>query len=239
MLLKLSRAAFWLAASAAAVALWVPTGRETLLTGVALGASAAAFLLWRNGVRQHTRDLATSWQASQASPLGDTALSDAVDLIEHAAAAAPTFEAALHAVARLLKAELGAREVVVREVLEIGPTHVSVATLVESQPGLRFDDRRIRVEASALGRCVARQCEDREPGTLAVPIVRDGRVVATLELAGTGIAVEPVALARVLALSRRVLGEWAPKPPPVALNFDTGARDPGIWLAGDRSGGIA
>ena len=36
MLLRLSQASFWLAALAAAVALAVPTGLETLLTGVAL-----------------------------------------------------------------------------------------------------------------------------------------------------------------------------------------------------------
>ena len=55
MLLKLSRASFWLAASAAAAAPWLPMGQETRLTGVAMVASAAAFLLWRDGVKARTR----------------------------------------------------------------------------------------------------------------------------------------------------------------------------------------
>jgi len=211
MLLRLSRASFWLAASVAAVALWVPTGQETLLTGVVLVASTAALLLWRQGVRQRTLTQAMPWVPSQAQALSEAALRDAAATIARVALAAPSFEAALHAVARLLKSELGARDVTAHQVLELGPTQARVARLIASLPELRFDERCIRLDASPLGECIAQQRERGEPARgIAVPVVRSGRVVAALELTGIAIAIESGALARLLALTRLTLGEWEP-----------------------------
>lgn len=226
MLLRLSRASFWFAASAAALGLWLPGGRETLLTWVALVASAAAFVFWRHGVRERTRANALARLLPTPSALADTSLCDAAAGIQRCVAAAPSFEAALHGVARLLKSELGAREVTVHEVLEAEPTRVRVARWVESRPGLRLDERWIRVEVSALAQSIAQQCERGEPpGVVGVPVVRGGRVVAALELTGIDIAFEPEALAGLLVLSRRRLGERASSPGTGGVNGVAAARD--------------
>ena len=211
MLLRLSRASFWLAASVAAVALWLPTGQETLLTGIALVASGAALVLWRQGLRQRARRDAAAWAPSELPALDESTLRDVAATIESAALEAASFEAALHAVARLLRSELGARDVTVHRVLELAPTQVRVARLIESQPELRFDERWLGLDASSLGQCIVRQSERGEPpGDVFVPVARGGRVDAVLELAGIGIAVEAAALARLLTLSRLTLERWAP-----------------------------
>lgn len=227
MLLRLSRASFWLSAAVAAVALWVPTGQETLLTGVAMVASGLALVLWRQGVRQRTRTDAMPWLPPQAPALGEAALHDAAAMITRTALAAPSFEAALHAVARLLMNELGARDVTVHQILELGPMQVRVARLIASRPELRFDERCLRLDASPLGHCIAqqRECGDAARG-LAVPILCGGRVVAALELTGIAIAIESGALARLLALTRVTLGAWEPARAPPSTHpeaHDAGA----------------
>jgi hypothetical protein len=236
MLLRLSRACFFLAAAVAAAALWLPTGQETLLTDVALVASVAAFLAWRQGVRQRTLAGMAAWGPSEVPALDDAALRDAATMIEHVALAAPNFEAALHVVGRLLKSELGAREVTVHQVLEVGPTQARVARLIEFRPALRFDERWLRLESTPLGRCIAQQSEQGEPpGDVAVPIRRGGQVAAVLELAGIGMAIETAALARLLALSRLRLEAWTWSLPTAAAPSGAVTRE----SVGRGTGGVA
>lgn len=215
MLLRLSRMAFWLAALAAAVALAVPTGWETGLTGLAVAASAAAFGLWRAGLAELRRTGGAERLLPDAAPLTRSALDEAAARVDSCCAEAPSFEAALHGVARILKTELGALNVVAYRVMRADASHAWVSELVESQPGFQLAEQRVPLHRSALGRAIVSRREILDPaGAATLPVLGQGAAVAVIELTGLQIGVDADALAALLAqgqtqLSRRA--EPAPK----------------------------
>jgi CheY-like chemotaxis protein len=201
MLFRLSRVSFWLAASVAALALLAPNGRETLLTAVAIAASGIAFLLWRAAMTQ-ARSASPRVSLPQAPVLADADLLEAGAMLVQRANEAPSFEAALHAVADVLRSELGAREVGVHEIHGADETHARVSELIEVQPGFKTVERRVRLDSGPLGRAVQGGCRSGEaPGTVALPVLGDDRVVAVIELKGIDVPVEPSAFAALLELA--------------------------------------
>jgi HPt (histidine-containing phosphotransfer) domain-containing protein len=211
MLLRLSRVSFWMSAAVAAMALLAPGGHETLLTGIAVAASAAAFGLWRSGVSAQRHQGSAAAIVPGPIALTQASLLDAAAMIAQQAGEAASFEAALHAVAHVLRGELGARNMSVHEVRDIGATHAQVAEAVQAQPGFQARARPVRLDAGPLGESIRTQAEaGAPPGAVAVPVLREGRVVAVIELNGFDVPVEPQALAGLLRLARQTLSQWAP-----------------------------
>lgn len=213
MLFRLSRVSFWLAAAAAGMTLLAPAGRETLLTGIVLVASAAAFALWRAGVSHQRRTHAAATALPAAMVLTQASVQEAAALLVRRAVEAASFETALHAVARVLRGELGARQALVHEVCEIGATHVQLIDLIAASPGFRARPRSVRLDAGPLGQAICTGVEAGvAPGDVAVPVLSEGRVVAVIELCGIDVPVEPQALAALLRLAGATLSRLAPAP---------------------------
>lgn len=216
MLLRLSRVSFWLAAAVAALTLLAPGGHETLLTGIAVVASAVAFGLWRSGVAAQRRLCSAAAIVPGPVALTEASLLDAAAMIVREADKAASFEAALHAVAHVLRGELGARGVSVHEVRDVGATHAQVADMVESRPGFQARARPVRLDAAPLGQSIRSQVEaGAPPGTIAVPVADAGRVVAVIELSGIDVPIEPQALAGLLRLARTTLSGRTPGRPAI------------------------
>lgn len=210
MLLRVSRISFWLAALAALLALAIPTGWETWLTGFAVAASALAFLLWRSGVAQVRRFETGDALLPEAVALTRSALDDVASLVKACCAEAASFEAALHGVVRILKSELGALRVSVHRVMGADDTHARLSELLEAQPGFHSAEHRVHLQRSAPGRAIAAQRETIEPGgMLALPILGKGGAVAVIEMTGLQIDIEPDALTTLLALTRTELSRRA------------------------------
>jgi HPt (histidine-containing phosphotransfer) domain-containing protein/CheY-like chemotaxis protein len=248
MLLRLSRTSFWLAAAVAALALLAPAGHETLLLVITGAASLLALGLWRSALRHELRRPAAAFLSAPAPLLDQPRLSDAATRIASAAHDAPSFEAALHAVAHVLRGELGARAVAIHEVQDVTETHVRLTELIESQPGFRTVPRRLRLDdAVPLARALrAQRPAGSPPGAVALPILRDGRVHAAIELSAIDLAIEPEALAGLLTLAASALGARAPvSAPPAATDACAAAQrvvkvlviddDPGL---GDTTAGL-
>jgi len=212
MLFRLSRVSFWLAAAVAALALLVPGRHATTLTAVALVASMLAFGLWRSAVRTQQRDHHALSAVPEPIMLTDTALQAVAATLVRVADEARTFEAALHAVARLLRGELGARQVKVCELDGLDPTHAHVVDLIESQPGFRALPRRVRLDGAVLGEALRSQREVIAlPAAIVLPVLAGAQVRALIELTGIEAPVDPEALVGLLerarvALSRRAQG---------------------------------
>lgn len=214
MLLRLSRVSFWLAAAAAALTLLAPGGHETLLTGTAVAASAAAFGLWRSGVAVLRRCDPALAAVPEPVVLTEAMLRDAAAMLQRGADEAASFDAALHAVARVLRAELGARGVNVHEVRGIDATHAQVADRIEAQPDFRARARSLRLDAIPLGLAIRTGVEaGAPPSGVAVPVLSAGRVVAVIELSGIEVRVEAQAQAGLLRLARLTLSRRAPRAP--------------------------
>lgn len=227
MLLRLSRLSFWLAAAVAAVALLAPGGHETALTAVCGVASALALLLWRSALHGEQRVPAAALAPDSAPLIDEASLLDAAALLVRQAHAAPTFEAALHAVARVLRSELGAREATVHEVRGVDGTHAQLSNLVDSQPGFRTVARRIRLDNTPIARALQSQSEaGAPPGAIALPVLRGGHVAAVIELHGIGVPVAPQALAGLLRLARTTLSQSAPAAAPVQRSAADSQRPP-------------
>lgn len=224
MLLRVSRLAFWFAALAAAVALAIPTGWETTLTGLAVAASAAAFGLWRAGLSELRRTAGAQAQWPDPEPLTRSALDEAAARIDTCCAQASSFEAALHGVARTLKTELGALHVAAYRVMRADLTHAWVSELVESQPGFQLAEQRVPLERSALGRAIALRHVILDPaGAATLPVLGQGVSVALIELTGLQIGIDADALAAVLAQAQTQLSQRAEP----ALKARRGAPDGG------------
>ena len=210
MLFRLSRVSFWLAAAVAALALLVPGEHATALTVVALVASATAFWLWRSAVRAQQRDHHALSAVPDPAVLTDVSLREAAATLVRRAEAATTFEAALHAVAQVLRGELGARQVSVSELAGVDATHVRVIDLIESLPGFRAVPRRVRLDGTQLGQALRSQREAGvPPAAIVLPVLAGAQVVAVIELTGIDVPVDPEALARLLDLARTSLAKRA------------------------------
>jgi hypothetical protein len=210
MLLRLSRITFWLAALAAAVALAIPTGWETGLTGFAALASAVAYALWRSGVAQLRRGETLHALVPAAAPLTLSALHDAASMIEGRCAEAGSFEAALHGVAHILKTELGALRVAVYRVMGADDTHARVSELIEAQPGFHSAEQRVHLRRSSLGQAISAQRDAVSAGgSVALPVPGPGGVVAVIEMTGMQIGIDTDALTSLLALAQAQLSQRA------------------------------
>ena len=210
LLLRLSRLSFWLAAAVAALALLAPAGHETLLTAVAGGASLLALGLWRSALHREQRLPVALLMPATPPVLTEAALREAASQLVRGAREAASFEAALHAVARVLRSELGARAVAVHQVHGVDATHARLSDLIESQPGFRTVERRLRLDGAPLARALRERREaGAPPGPVALPVLADGRVVAAIELAGLALPIEPQALAGLLELARSTLSQKA------------------------------
>jgi hypothetical protein len=214
MLLRVSRFSFWLAALAAAVALAFPTGWETWLTGLAAGASALAFVLWRAGLAQVRQSETAQALLPEAALLTRSALADAAAMVERCCAEAGSFEAALHGVAHILMTELGALQVAVYRVLGSDAGHARVSELIRAQPGFHATERRVHLQRSALGLAIATRREIVEAsGAVALPVQAQAGVVAVIELTGRQVGVEAEALTGLLALAQAELSHLAEPAP--------------------------
>lgn len=210
MLLRVSRLAFWLAAVAAAVALAIPTGWETGLTGLAALASLAAFGLWRAGLGELRRSGASDALWPGPTPLTRSALDEAAARLEACCAGARNFEAALHGVARVLKTELGGLHVAVYRVMGADAGHARVSELIEAQPGLQLVEQCFHLQRSALGRAIdSGQASADASGALTLPVPGPGGTVALIEMTGLQIGFEPDALSALLALAQAQLSQRA------------------------------
>ena len=211
MLLRLSRTSFRLAAAVSALALLAPGGRETLLMAVAGGASLAALGLWRSALHRRQRQPAAATMPVRPSLiLDEPLLRVAASGVARGAQAAASFETALHTVARVLRGELGARAATVHEVHEVDATHAFLSNLIESPPGFRTVERRVRLDMSALARALREQRPaGQPPDAVALPVVVDGRVIAAIELSAIELPVVPEALARLLDLACSALAQRA------------------------------
>lgn len=234
MLFRLSRVSFWLAAAVAALALLAPGGHETLLTAITVVLCALAYFLWRSGIAAQRRDHGALLAVPEAPVLNENALLDAAATLVRRAHAAPSFEAALHAVAQVLRGELGARVALVHEVREVGVEHAWIAELIEAQPGFHAVARRLRLDGQPLAAAIASRREaGRPPGSVVVPVLVGGRVGAAIELVGIALQIAPSALAGLLELARSTLSDRAPDaaaavtiepPPSVAARAGATAR---------------
>ncbi|CAN5812139.1 hypothetical protein BH11PSE8_BH11PSE8_38910 [soil metagenome] len=222
MLLGLSRASFWLAALAAALAWAAPGGYGMLFSGVAAVAAvtAVAAFGFARGSRPRATDrnaLPFPLQPHQPLVLTESSLLDVAAMIVRACGEAASFESAMHAVARLLKGELGAREVKVYAVNGVDAQHAHLAELVEARPGFRAVAQIVRIDRSPVGQAAAEgRCIGTPPEVVAMPIVADIKALAVIELAGIETTIEAAALASLLDLSRRALAQVAQRHPGAA-----------------------
>ncbi len=211
MLLRLSRTSFWLAAAVAALALLAPAAHATLLMVITGVASLLALGLWRSALHHEQRRPAATLVSAPTPVLDHSLLRDAAAQIVSAAHDAASFEPALHAVARVLRSELGARAVAVHEIHEVHATHARISDLIESQPGFRTVPRRVRLDAAPLARALREHCAAGwPPGAVALPVVADGRVLAAIELSAIDLAIDPAALTGLLELAGSAVAARAP-----------------------------
>ena len=203
MLLHLSRASFWLAAVAAAWALVAPGQHETALTGVAGLAALIAFALWRTALAANRRSFAGDAAVPQAAVLTSASLIEAASAIVRIADTAVSMEPALRAISGVLKAELGAREARIHDLVEREASHARTAEWLPSGAGLRGPSRRIGLQNSALGAAIASGHEAIDlPRSVVVPVAGEGWPLMLIELESIEMAIDEQALGSLLALTR-------------------------------------
>lgn len=208
LLLRLSRTSFWLAAAVAALGLVAPAGHETLLLLVTGAASLLALGLWRSALHGEQRRGAMPVMPTEAPVLDESLLRDAASQLVRDAEQAASPEQALHAVARILRSELGARTVAVHEVHDVNATHARLSDLIESQPGFRTVARRVRLDETPLAQALReRRPVGQLPDAAALPVLVEGRVIAAIELTTIDLPVDPDALAGLLELAAATLSQ--------------------------------
>jgi hypothetical protein len=207
MLLRLSRLSVCFALAAAALAFLGPAELRSLCRDVALALAGVAFMLWRGALVLRARLMAAEAAIPVAVPLDADALREASALVGRAAAEPTAFEAALHAVAALLRTELGARAARVYAISERDGV-AGLRELIPGQPGFRAPRREVRRDASALARALHdhRACIDL-PEAIALPVMRSGHPVAVLELRDIPIAFEEAALVALLEAASEALAQ--------------------------------
>ena len=203
MLLQLSRASFWLAALAAAWALIAPGQHETALTSVAGIAALVAFALWRSALAANRQSFAGDAAVPQPALLTSASLVEAAAAVVRIADEADSLEPALRSIAAVLKAELGARDTHIHDVVELEANHARIAEWLPSGTGLRAPPRRVGLRNSTLGVTISSGREAFDlPRTLAVPIAGEGSALVLLELESVEMAIDQAALACLLELTR-------------------------------------
>lgn len=216
MLVRLARTLFWLAAAAAGAALLGPPQHAAWLTGLAGVGLLGSFGLWRLALAL-ARQRAT-WPDGGDTPapvrLDEAMLLELSLRTAQACADARSLEVALHAVAAVLRAELGAREMTVHRVLAVEPPLARLVTLIDAPHGGQGIAHEVRLEHGPLGLAVRdRRVVGRIPGPFALPVTLGEPVVAVLELGPIALDAAPAALAAAFELVRGQLGEAARRCP--------------------------
>lgn len=207
MLLRLSRLSLCLALLATAMAFVGPGAWRGPAGDVALALAATAFLLWRAALAVRARSERVTRPVPATVPLDASAFGEATSLVIADAAVAADFEAALHAVANRLRAELGARSARVFAISERDGV-AGLRELVAAQPGFRAPRREVAAGSSPLGRALheRRPCLDL-PEAIVLPVLRDGRPLALLELSDVALEFEIEALMGLLSAATTRLAE--------------------------------
>ena len=224
MLLNLSRASFWLAALAAAWALIAPGQHETALTSVAGVAALVAFALWRMALAANGRSFAGDAAVPQPAVLTSASLVEAAAAVVRIADEAVSLEPALRSITAVLKAELGARETHIHDLVEREANHARIAEWLPSGNGLRAPPGRIGLPNSTLGVAISSGREAFDlPRSIAIPIAGEGSALVLIELECVEMSIDEAALASLLDLTRlcasalaRRLGAPLPTSLPIA-----------------------
>ena len=236
MLLQLSRASFWLAALAAAWALIAPGQHETALTSVAGIAALVAFALWRSALAANRQSFAGDAAVPQPALLTSASLVEAAAAVVRIADEADSLEPALRSITAVLKAELGARDTHIHDLVELEAKHARVAEWLPSGTGLRAPPRRVGLQNSTLGVAISSGREAFDlPRTIAIPIAGEGSALVLIELESVEMTIDEAALACLLELTRLCAGSLArrvgaalPMPLPTSLPVEPRALGRGI-----------
>ncbi len=178
MLRYLSRVSLWLAALAAAASLFTPGVHGATLASVAMLALIGSFVLRRFELKAA---VLAQPEPDVTRPLDDVALLDACVVLARGARGASTLASALREVRDGLIHELGAHGVIVHEAQPDSP-------LVIAERFPLGDAARSGIVAGSVDR------------GFALPVLRQGRVVALVEIAGTELKIEHHAMVRLLDL---------------------------------------
>ena len=210
MLSFLYRTLFWLAAAAAGLALLGPERFATVLTAVAGVGLLLAYGAWRLAMAHDRQAAHADADATEPAHLDEFALLEIATRLAQAIAGSASFEAALHAVADTLRAELGSRETTVHRVLGIEPPLAHLATLVEGEAGGIGVEHRVRLERSPLGESLReRQVAGTGLGPFAIPVLRAGAPLAVIELGPVALQAPTGSLKALFDLARLQLGQIA------------------------------
>lgn len=198
----LSRLAFWWAAPAAGLSLFLPAPLGSWLAALAVLAAGISLSLrgrWKPPIEAAKPDPATL--------IDDTALLDVTAQVVRCATYSRDLSEALHGVARILVHELGADDLVTAR-LDARPPHGSSAVGSAWSGGLTraraAPKSVVALEATMVGRVAG----SHDSG-YAVPVLRDGRCVAWLEFSALELNVDPAALHQLLELVGRELSAAA------------------------------
>jgi signal transduction histidine kinase/DNA-binding response OmpR family regulator len=208
MLIRLSRALFWLAACAAGAALLGPAPLATWLTAAAGGALLGAYGLWRLALWRRTAEAAADASLPPPSVVPDdgTALLEAAAHLTRSVLVEDRFDAALGAAARALRSELGARHAAAHRVRTVDDGHAVLATVLEPPADGVGGEFRMRLDGSPLAEAIAgARLGGSHPGPIALPIALEGRVVAALEFGELALPVAAGALEALLEIARVTL----------------------------------
>lgn len=231
MLLRLSRTLFWLAAVSAAAALAVPERAGTWLTALAGISLIASFGCWRMAAAQRRAESSED-DPIAAGRIDQAGLLEAAALAARAIGAADSLDAALLAALEVLRAELGCRVAVAHRVLAIEPPMARLVTLIDTGPGGRGVEHRVRLEHEPLGTALRDgRAAGRADGPFALPVLHAGAPVALLQLAEPALAADPDGLAALFELVGLQLAEAARRdalrraelPPPPAAGAPPGS----------------
>jgi HPt (histidine-containing phosphotransfer) domain-containing protein len=208
MLFRLSRILFWMAAAAAVTALAGPPDLATVLTALAGIALLVAYGLARWALLRERGAAVVEREADAPALLDASALAEIAQRVEAAVVAAPGgLEPAALAAAAVLRAELGAREITVHRVRQLGPPFVDLVTLgVDGRPGI---EHRVRLERSPLGVALRdSRVALGEGGGWAIPLRGAEGGAAAIELGPLALQAAPGALETLFAAAgRAVCGE--------------------------------
>jgi hypothetical protein len=200
-LLRLSRLSSGLAAAAALGALFGPAPQRALCVDVALVLGGAAFVLWRFALALERRRACPDDIVPDARPIDRDTWAEALVVLESRIASAPTFDAALLAASDGLRGELGAASARALIVQATG-SRSTVAEVVAAERPWRTPTVDLRDDGSPLALAIAAQRPVLDwPQAVAVPVVRDARVIAAIELRRFGLDLDE-ASARALRLFR-------------------------------------
>ena len=208
-LLRLSRLSSGLAAAAALGALFGPDAQRALCVDIALVLGGTAFVLRRYALALERRRARPDDAVPDARPLDGDTRADALALVEGRVGSAPTFDAALLAASDGLRGELGAASARALIVQTAG-VRPAVAEVVAAERPWRTPAVDVRDDDSTLARAIAgRHTVLDWPHAVAVPVVRDARVIAAIELRRFGFEVDEGTLLAIVERSATLLGARA------------------------------